>query len=578
MGLSMQPQRGGFIFGGNTGVGPEELRRRRQIAEALMAQQVRPQTAWDGLGNAARSIAGALMARSANKEEAAGRQAAQERFASLFSPQSPQAMPAPAAAPVPQAAPAQPDREAVIQALIAQESGGRPDARSPKGAMGLMQIMPQTARDPGFGLPNIFEVGRSQGFNVPDESDATLNALLADPKVNEAFGTAYFGKMQDRYGGDMDKALAAYNAGPGAVDKFGGVPPYQETQDYVRDINARLGRGAGPAQAGPQPAPAAAPGGGNAGPQGVDAIPTEALMAAYSDPYLAPEQRQIVGMMLEQRLAKPEGMTPYQQAQLDLRRQELEAKNNRGGFRMASPEEAARYGAPAGQFGPDGRFYPVNPPSGMAIESDGQGGVRVVQGPGVANRPFTEAQSKDNVFATRAQGALEAFEPYADALTSFGQRVAGSDPTGVVRGQVQTPEFQMAEQAGNEFLQAILRKDTGAAITAQEQELYGKTYLPQPGDGPEVLAMKRAARQRALDALKAGMSPAQMIAQERALRREGQGVTVPQGGGGVTVPQEQPQPAPQPNGGRDRPQRGQVIDGYRFLGGDPADPNSWEKL
>ena len=150
-------------------------------------------------------------------------------------------------------------------------------------------------------------------------------------------------------------------------------------------------------------------------------------------------------------------------------------------------------------------------PQGMTIESTPDGGFRLVQGAGAAARPFTEGQSKDLVYATRAEGALQAFEPVADTLTSFGQRVAGVDPTGVVRGAVQTPEFQVAQQAGQEFLQAILRKDTGAAITEQEQRLYGETYLPQPGDGPEVLEQKRAARLRAIEAIKNGMTPLQLL-------------------------------------------------------------------
>lgn len=190
-------------------------------------------------------------------------------------------------------------------------------------------------------------------------------------------------------------------------------------------------------------------------------------------------------------------------------------------FRQATPEEAAGYGATAGQFGPDGRFYPNDPPSGMTIESDGQGGFRMVQGPGAQNKPFTEAQSKDNVFSTRARGALPTLNEYEEKLTSLGNRALDYDPTGLARGALQDPDFQVAKAAGDEFLQAILRKDTGAAITVPEQELYGKTYLPQPGDSPEVIKYKRQARERAVAALESGMSPAQMVAQEQALMRSG---------------------------------------------------------
>jgi hypothetical protein len=162
------------------------------------------------------------------------------------------------------------------------------------------------------------------------------------------------------------------------------------------------------------------------------------------------------------------------------------------------------------------------PPQGMTIESTPDGGFRLVQGAGVTARPLTEQQSKDMVFATRAEGALAALEPVADTLTSFGQRLAEADPTGAVRGAVQTPEFQVAQQAGQEFLQAILRKDTGAAITEQEQRLYGETYLPQPGDGPAVLEQKRLARARAIEALKLGMNPDQLLRLEGRVQPEQQ--------------------------------------------------------
>jgi hypothetical protein len=159
-------------------------------------------------------------------------------------------------------------------------------------------------------------------------------------------------------------------------------------------------------------------------------------------------------------------------------------------------------------------------PQGMSIETGPDGQLRIVQGAGAgarAGKPFTEGEGKDVVYATRARGALEVLEPVAGELTSLGSQIAGYDPTGIVRSRVQSSNYQVARQAGDEFLQAILRKDTGAAITAGEQALYGVTYLPQPGDGPEVLEAKRAARQRAVAAINAGMSPAQMIAAETAL-------------------------------------------------------------
>jgi len=140
---------------------------------------------------------------------------------------------------------------------------------------------------------------------------------------------------------------------------------------------------------------------------------------------------------------------------------------------------------------------------------------------GGAQRPLTEAQSKDTVYATRAAGALPILDQMGSALTDPVQRAMELDPTGIVRGN-QSPEFQQANQAGLEFLQAILRKDTGAAITAEEQNQYGRVYLPQPGDSPEVLEQKRVSRQRALAAIEAGIPPQGILNQEKALQETGQ--------------------------------------------------------
>ncbi|QDP48398.1 MAG: hypothetical protein Tp118SUR00d2C21406231_14 [Prokaryotic dsDNA virus sp.] len=138
------------------------------------------------------------------------------------------------------------------------------------------------------------------------------------------------------------------------------------------------------------------------------------------------------------------------------------------------------------------------------------------EGDAAKNIKFTEGQSKDNVFVTRAKGALEVLEPVAGALVSRGNRIAEVVPGGIGR-EFQDADFQVAKQAGDEFLQAILRKDTGAAITPAEQELYGITYLPQPGDQDEVLEAKRNARARAVDAIEAGMSPLQQLVVDQAL-------------------------------------------------------------
>jgi soluble lytic murein transglycosylase-like protein len=122
----------------------------------------------------------------------------------------------------------------LVAALIHVESAFNPRAKSSKGAYGLMQLLPETARR--FGL--------------------TKKKDLFDPKKNLEAGVRYLKWLADRFGGDAEKILAAYNAGEGAVQRFGGIPPYQETQSYVQRIFGLLGVSVAPA---PPPAPATAP-------------------------------------------------------------------------------------------------------------------------------------------------------------------------------------------------------------------------------------------------------------------------------------------------------------------------------
>jgi soluble lytic murein transglycosylase-like protein len=104
---------------------------------------------------------------------------------------------------------------ALIKSVIANESSFNANAQSPVGAQGLMQLMPETAAS--LGVKNPF-----------------------DPAQNVAGGTRYLRSLLDRFKGDTRLAVAAYNAGPGAVEKYGDVPPYAETQSYVKNVLGSL--------------------------------------------------------------------------------------------------------------------------------------------------------------------------------------------------------------------------------------------------------------------------------------------------------------------------------------------------
>ncbi|HET7815346.1 MAG TPA: lytic transglycosylase domain-containing protein [Candidatus Baltobacteraceae bacterium] len=100
---------------------------------------------------------------------------------------------------------------ALVKAIVANESGFDANATSPTGAQGLMQLEPETASS--LGVDNAY-----------------------DPAQNISGGTRYIRSLLERFHGDVRLAVAAYNAGPGAVEKYGGVPPYAETQAYVRNV------------------------------------------------------------------------------------------------------------------------------------------------------------------------------------------------------------------------------------------------------------------------------------------------------------------------------------------------------
>jgi soluble lytic murein transglycosylase-like protein len=103
----------------------------------------------------------------------------------------------------------------LIEAVMEVESGGNPRAVSRSGAMGLMQLMPS----------NVAEAGVTDAF---------------DPTQNIDAGAKQLSDLLTRFGGNIDLTLAGYNAGPNAVARYGGIPPYPETQNYVRKVRAAM--------------------------------------------------------------------------------------------------------------------------------------------------------------------------------------------------------------------------------------------------------------------------------------------------------------------------------------------------
>jgi len=107
---------------------------------------------------------------------------------------------------------------ALVRAVIKTESDGNPRCVSRAGAMGLMQLMPANVKETGIADP-------------------------FDPEQNIAAGTKQLAGLMAQYKGNLDLALAGYNAGPGNVHKYGGVPPFTETQNYIRRVRAAMEKG-----------------------------------------------------------------------------------------------------------------------------------------------------------------------------------------------------------------------------------------------------------------------------------------------------------------------------------------------
>lgn len=546
---------GSFIWGQNgQKLTPEQVARQREMAAALASRagDTSPVGHWTaGAARMVDAFGSRRKERMADDAEAAGLASADEAIrgnpiiASLLGgDQAGMAQPSPVAsalAATPQAPSFGADGSVIRQGLVER---GLPEHVADAF---VMNFKDESGLNPGINEQNPLVAGSRGGFGLaqwtgPRRKQLEAFAAQRDVPVSDANLQMDF-LMQELQGSERGAAqsiLSAQDAPTAAaaiVNKF--LRPAEEHRS--RREASYLG-GAAPSVAS-QP---------SAAPNSVVA----ALAQAQGNPWVQQKYGGVIEALMDQQMQQDNARfgqnlrqsDPMYQAQYEHQQMQNEALRNpvpepqslmnAGGGNIYDPNSGQWIIAPRGPVAPMSALGKLEAdraaglisdeayqaellsmaPQGMSIESDGQGGFRMVQGAGVTgdSRPFTEGQSKDVVYSTRARGALETLDPRADALTNRGELAAEMVPFGLGR-EWQSDQFQVAKNAGDEFLQAILRKDTGAAITEQEQALYGKTYLPQPGDSEAVLAQKQQARQRAIAAIEAGMSPSQMIAQERGL-------------------------------------------------------------
>jgi hypothetical protein len=171
---------------------------------------------------------------------------------------------------------------------------------------------------------------------------------------------------------------------------------------------------------------------------------------------------------------------------------------------------------------------------GRMARTDASGGPMVAQADtGTAtdgtSMKLTEGQSKDLNFWNRMDAVTGKIDAHAPALMEFGQKVLGGVP--LIGNMMISEDYQRGKRDADEWIVALLRKDTGAQVTREEWATYGPIYIPQPGDGPETLKDKAEARKRAARGMERGLGTAEVLAEElKAEREKGKPPTAPASG------------------------------------------------
>ena len=566
-----------FTWGaGGQKLTPGDLARRREIEDSLLAKgpDFSPVGDWtQGLARVANAATGAFRRNRLGKAEGENAEINKGLIANLLAggsgvPSSASIPMSGAAGEIAATAPgstvgAAAGPEAYRNAIASIESAGSGDysAVGPTNdklgrALGRYQIM-----EANIGPWSQEALGRAV---TPEE-------FLADPALQDAIFDAKFGQYVNQFG--PEGAAQAWFSGPGGVGKtgrkdvlgttvgeygqrftsaLGGIPASTAIESVSPTISQAEVSATSPVAAVIGATPVEVAGGGDRVPMAsASAGINPAIIEALTNPQASPQTQRLAAILLEQEQGRQSAAMEAQMREADpLRRLQIEraqlendALRNPGTsvdgvtvgnrvidrntgrviyeapqadatFRQASPQEAQNYGAAAGQFGPDCRFYPINPPQGTALQVGPNGEITFNQGAGV--KPLTEAQSKDTLYATRATNALPLLNQYEDNLMSLPEAAAGAIPFNL-GNYAQSEDYQIARDAGRDFLATILRKDTGAAITAQEEDIYGKMFLPQPGDKPATIQAKRQRRSLAVEAIKAGMPPTAIENMAKAL-------------------------------------------------------------
>lgn len=400
---------------------------------------------------------------------------------------------------------------------------------------------------PGMGMMDIYSAinaGRVGREGASDANNGGAPGTVAD-KVNEQMSghrqkamallaatqgpQAAIEAISPTQGGSLTDEVAAFEQTPAYSEQFPGQQPTEQPamaaqQPTAVQQVAQVLSAAGQAQ---------------------PAVPgmSEALLRAISDPRATPQTKAVAQALMQQQAAQQAqaaeqqqwlARQQYEQAQkrndpayrMGLEKSQLEIENLRAppltpGDKLArekfdyerqntSPELETLYDEKTGQeykarFNREtGQFERVGgskAPSGTSLSVGPNGEVQFTQGAGKA---LTEGQSKDAFFTTRMTAATPTLDAYESALMSLSDRAAGAVPFNL-GNYAQSQEYQLARDAGRDFVTAYLRKDSGAALTPAEEKMYGEMLLPQPGDKAATIEAKRTRRAIATEAIKSGM-------------------------------------------------------------------------
>jgi muramidase (phage lysozyme) len=496
---------------------------RRRLAMALMMQgaDTSPIQHWtQGAARAAQSIIGGLELRREDQKEESEKTAGRDLYSKIIPMLTGggQSAPAPAASPTagsraavdpatitsPQSAPVKdvyaeneqspldpvpgaitPDRAKLLAAIYQGESGGRPNVMYGGKTFDSYADHPRQPQ-PILGGPNAGKMSTAAGApqflaSTWDRAKGALNLPDFSPG-NQNAGAAWLAgeDYQKRAGGNLDLALSQAGGDPSKLQGIaralaptwtslpGGIEANSGGAQFVQNMQSQSGVAQPISEASAQSRvapPAAQPG----------AINPEMIKQLLGNKYTAPMAQQIIQQQLQKKLT-PDDAAPT-----------VQRVKQPDGSEVAVQWDKTKK-----------TWVPLDAPAG---------------GNPVANPKLTEVQSKDVGFYNRGQKLIPRLEAQDKSLTDAYSAAGGQVP--LVGNYLKSDDYRKAENTGRELLAVILRKDTGAAVTPQEFEMYGSIYLPRPGDDPATIQQKRAARATAMEGLRMGLGTAEILFKSR---------------------------------------------------------------